>query len=196
MANSSSNIEYDFTFKIITAGEGGVGKTTMLHRYVEGKFLFNTKMTIGVEIFNKNFILDNGEVCALQLWDFGGQNRFRFFQDSFVLGANGAFLMFDLTKIHSFLKLDEWIDIVRKYDPHLPVLLLGAKCDLKDEIVVRDEMAINFVKKYNLMGYLKTSSKENYNVDKAFGQLVAELLPERLEEEISDAKPVKRLNGL
>jgi GTP-binding nuclear protein Ran len=84
-----------FTFKIIAAGDGGVGKTTMFRKYITGQFDFETKMTIGVEIFNKDHVIENGRIAALQLWDFGGQERFRFFLDNFVLGANGVFLMFD-----------------------------------------------------------------------------------------------------
>ncbi len=64
-----------FILKILTAGEGGVGKTTLLHRYVEGKFSADTKMTIGVEFFLKEVVID-GKQCTLQLWDFGGQERF------------------------------------------------------------------------------------------------------------------------
>ena len=71
-----------------------MGKTTMLNVYVHNKFLFDTKMTIGSDIFHKMFTLKNGLVCSLQIWDFGGQERFRFLLDSFVKGAMSAFLMF------------------------------------------------------------------------------------------------------
>lgn len=165
-------MSYDYTFKIIFGGEGGVGKTTILHRYVKGEFLVSTMMTIGVDIHNKTLSLDNGEIVALQIWDFGGQERFRFFLDSFVLGANGAFLMFDLTKYGSFEKLTNWLEILRKYDPNLPIFLMGGKADLEKEIVVRDEFALEFKTGHNLMGYLKTSAKTGLNIDEAFVELV------------------------
>jgi len=57
--------------KIITAGDGGVGKTTLLYRYVEGRFLADTKMTLGVEFFIKELNI-KGESISLQIWDFGG----------------------------------------------------------------------------------------------------------------------------
>ncbi|MHA2130550.1 MAG: ADP-ribosylation factor-like protein, partial [Promethearchaeota archaeon] len=59
-------------FKIITAGDGGVGKTTLLYRYVEGRFLESTKMTLGVEFFMKEIHIED-EIINLQVWDFGGQ---------------------------------------------------------------------------------------------------------------------------
>ncbi|MHA2474338.1 MAG: ADP-ribosylation factor-like protein [Promethearchaeota archaeon] len=63
-----------FILKILTAGDGGVGKTTLLHRYVEGRFSADTKMTIGVEFFLKETEIDSKQ-CTLQLWDFGGLLR-------------------------------------------------------------------------------------------------------------------------
>ena len=68
-----------YIFKVIVAGAGGVGKTTLLHRIVHDKFLSDTKMTIGVEFFLLNMAVDNPSVegenieINLQLWDFGGQ---------------------------------------------------------------------------------------------------------------------------
>ncbi|MFX1238897.1 MAG: Rab family GTPase, partial [Promethearchaeota archaeon] len=126
-----------FILKILTAGEGGVGKTTLLHRYVEGKFSAETKMTIGVEFFLKETDIE-GNTATLQLWDFGGQERFRFLLESYVLGAKGALLMFDLTRPITLDNLEQWIDIVRKGDPDLPVLFIGTKLDLVDEIMVDD----------------------------------------------------------
>ncbi|GAH39257.1 unnamed protein product, partial [marine sediment metagenome] len=82
--------------KIITTGEGGVGKTTLLHRYVEGIFLADTKMTLGVEFFLKELDLDGNKIL-LQIWDFGGQERFRFLLQNYIMGAKGALLLFDLT---------------------------------------------------------------------------------------------------
>jgi len=164
-----------FILKILTAGEGGVGKTTLLHRYVEGKFSAETKMTIGVEFFLKEVIIDQ-KYCTLQLWDFGGQERFRFLLESYVLGAKGALLMFDLTRMMTLESLDQWIKIVRRGDPNLPVLFLGTKLDLEDDIQVDDEYARSFLNEFNLIDYIKISSKTGENVGKAFEVLTRNIL--------------------
>ncbi len=164
-----------FILKILTAGEGGVGKTTLLTRYVEGKFSAETKMTIGVEFFLKETEIDDKH-CTLQLWDFGGQERFRFLLESYVLGAKGAMLMFDLTRISSLENLEQWLNIVRKGDPSLPVLFLGTKLDLVDEIQVDDDYAQSFLSEYNLIDYLKISSKTGENIGQAFEQLTRKIL--------------------
>ncbi|GAH36892.1 unnamed protein product, partial [marine sediment metagenome] len=156
-----------YILKILTAGEGGVGKTTLLHRYVEGRFSAQTKMTIGVEFFLKETVIDEKQ-CTLQLWDFGGQERFRFLLESYVLGAKGALLMFDLTRMMTLENLEQWLNIVRKGNPNLPVLFLGTKLDLADEIQVDDDYALTFLKEYNLIDFLKISSKTGENVGQAF----------------------------
>ncbi|MHA2391502.1 MAG: Rab family GTPase [Promethearchaeota archaeon] len=164
-----------FILKILTAGEGGVGKTTLLHRYVEGRFSADTKMTIGVEFFLKETEIDSKH-CTLQLWDFGGQERFRFLLESYVLGAKGALLMFDLTRMMTLENLEQWLNIVRKGDPNLPVLFLGTKLDLEDEIQVDDDYARSFLHEYNLIDFLKISSKTGENVGRAFDILTRKIL--------------------
>ncbi|MFX1502394.1 MAG: Rab family GTPase, partial [Promethearchaeota archaeon] len=164
-----------FILKILTAGEGGVGKTTLLHRYVEGKFSAETKMTIGVEFFLKETEVDSKQ-CTLQLWDFGGQERFRFLLESYVLGAKGALLMFDLTRLMSLENLQQWINIVRKGDPNLPVLFVGTKLDLVGDIQVDDDYAATFLKEFNLIDFIKISSKTGENVSKVFEILTRNIL--------------------
>ena len=164
-----------FILKILTAGEGGVGKTTLLHRYVEGKFSADTRMTIGVEFFLKETVVDSKQ-CTLQLWDFGGQERFRFLLESYVLGAKGALLMFDLTRLITLEKIEQWVNIVRRADPNLPILFLGTKNDLDEELQVDDDYAEEFIKIYNLIDYLKISSKTGENVQQAFEMLTKEIL--------------------
>ena len=165
-------MSYDYTFKIIFGGDGGVGKTTLLHRYIKGEFLVSTMMTIGVDIHNKQLTLNDGKIVALQLWDFGGQDRFRFFLDSFVMGANGAFLMFDLTKFSTFENLPDWLTILRKYDPKLPILLLGSKADLDDYVIIPEENALQFKIGHDLIDYIKTSAKTGMNIEQAFKVLI------------------------
>ena len=100
-------------------------------------------MTIGVEFYLKETLVDEQQ-CTLQLWDFGGQQRFRFLLESYVLGAKGALLMFDLTRPMTLDNLEQWITIVRKSDPELPVIFLGTKNDLTEEIMVDDDYAESF----------------------------------------------------
>lgn len=162
-------------FKVITAGEGGVGKTTLLYRYVKGKFLADTKMTLGVEFFMKTLQIEERHI-NLQVWDFGGQEHFRPLLRNYSKGARGALLLFDLTRPSSLEKIDQWVHICREENPDIPIIFLGTKSDLTESITVDDNFALTFPEKYNFFKYLKISSKTGENVNLAFELLSRELL--------------------
>lgn len=168
------SFSHSIIYKIITAGDGAVGKTTLLRRYVEGKFIFDTQMTLGVEIFTKR-IKYKDEMVMLQLWDFGGQEQFRFMLSSYMLGAKGALIMFDLTRYSTINSIDDWVKICRSANPSLPLILIGGKADLVKDIMVSDDIVLEIKKKYNFIDYLKTSAKTGENVGKAFELLVKKI---------------------
>ena len=161
--------------KVITCGEGGVGKTTLLHRYIDGIFLADTLLTIGVEFFLKEITLE-GKKILLQVWDFGGQEHFRPLLRSYAKGAKGALLLFDLTRPSSLDRIDQWVDICRRENPEIPIIYLGTKLDLADQITVDDNYALYFKEKYEFFKYLKISSKTGENVNLAFELLAKELV--------------------
>ena len=170
-----------YIFKVLVAGAGGVGKTTLLTRAVTGKFLEDTRMTIGVEFHLLNLSFgkpgsDNEIKVTLQLWDFGGQERFRFMLDSYVAGAKGALLLYDLTRMRTLDKLDEWVSIVRKHDPDLPILFVGTKLDRTEDITVSDDYAKEFMEPLKLFAHIKVSSKDGTGVNEAFRMLTREIL--------------------
>lgn len=88
-----------YVYKLVVAGEGGVGKTTLIIRYCEGIFKHDTRTTVGVGFASKEVQL-HGESIKLQIWDFGGEERFRFILPAYCKGANAAILAFDSTRFH------------------------------------------------------------------------------------------------
>jgi small GTP-binding protein len=162
-------------FKVIIGGDGGVGKTTLLYRYVNGRFLADTKMTVGVEFFQKEVQISEDIEAQLLLWDFAGQAQFRAVIKNYVSGAVGAFLLFDLTRAETLTSLGKWVETFKVEDPNLPILLVGAKFDLEDSIMVKDDDAQEIVKEFKLLGYFKTSSKTGFNVNETFKTLTKEI---------------------
>ncbi len=161
--------------KIMVAGDGGVGKTTLLRKYVSGTFSPDTYMTIGIE-FHVKRTQCNGRSYTLQLWDLGGQPRFRFMLCSYCLGAGGAMLLFDLTRMNSLDSLSGWItDVLRKQYPTLPILICGTKADVAGERTVSRDDVLAAAQTLYCCGYVEVSAKTGQNVDLAFDLIVDQI---------------------
>ena len=159
---------YNYQIKVIALGDGAVGKTALIHRYTTGFFKPEYEMTIGVNWHVKSVDIASDRV-KIQLWDFEGQERFRFLLPTYMGGANGVMLAFDLTRKVTFQQLPKWIDIVREnLSDGIPILLMGNKADLEDLREVNREEAIEFAEKTNCRSYLETSAKTGVNVEAAF----------------------------
>jgi len=156
-----------YVLKILTAGDGAVGKTTLLHRYISGTFLENSEMTIGVKFHQKRTNIEDDEI-NFQLWDFGGQQQFRHMLPRYVLGAQGALLLFDLTRIGTLFNFEDWVNILRKHKEDLPILLIGTKFDLEEEIQADDDYVLDLKEQFKFFDYIKVSSKTGENVDDIF----------------------------
>ena len=166
-----------FIFKILVGGNGGVGKTTLLRRFVDGVFDESTIETVGVDFFIKEVLIkDINAHCTLQLWDLGGQVRFRYMLENFVMGSRGALLLFDMTKMPVINEILEWVNIVRVHDFNLPILLVGTKLDLDGAIAVDKETALNIKNTFNMIDYIQTSSKTGHNVREVFDRIIKHII--------------------
>lgn len=168
-----------YFFKVVIAGDSGVGKTSLLRRYVDDMYDESTIMTVGVDFFFKQLDIDNLGTASLQLWDLGGQERFRHLMENYVMGAKAALLLIDLTRPPNINGILEWVNIVRMHDLNLPIVLVGTKYDFKeidDSLILTDEEnATNIKNAFNMIDYIKTSSKSALNVNRVFETLVSEL---------------------
>ena len=163
--------EYDYLFKSIVVGDGGVGKTALTLRFSKGFFTEDYKMTIGVDFHVKTISIDTFEgpiKCKLQLWDTGGQERFSSIRPMYYRGSLGTILVFDLTNSASFEHLPQWIEEVRaNIKADIPVLLVGNKSDLTDVRAVSVEEINDFTRDFNLY-YMETSAKTGDGVGDCF----------------------------
>ena len=166
-----------YIFKIIVVGEGGVGKTTLINRYATNRFAKDTKITIGTGFFSFHLTVNGDTTIKLQVWDFGGEKRFRFILPSYCLGAHGVLFAFDLTRASSLLNLSDWFDLVTENTDNNPVvLLIGTKVDKLGEAgseAVNDTQIEEFMKKYDLSPeiFFKTSSKSGEQIKDVFNTL-------------------------
>jgi len=168
---------YDFTWKIMMLGDAAVGKTSLTIRFISGFFLDDLKLTIGVDFYSKTTTFKEKKV-KLQIWDFGGEERFRFLLHQYCKGANAAFFLYDITNRLSLDHLPDWTQIIREHAGDIPIMLIGSKVDLKEFRAVTREEGILAAKKYNLSSFIELSSKTGQNVEKSF-DVITETLFER-----------------
>jgi small GTP-binding protein len=167
-----------FILKVVVGGAGGVGKTTLLHRYLHGLFKEDTTMTIGVSFTAKEVTRPNAKI-KLSLWDLGGQDRFRFLQKGYVQGARAAVVFFDMTRLDTMLQVRDWVKMFREcVTPQMPIVLAGGKYDLVDPDMFEstNEYAREIMEELGLSAYFMTSSKTGMNVDELFNHVVDVLL--------------------
>jgi small GTP-binding protein len=167
------------TFKICIFGNGGVGKTTLIQKYISGRFEHQTKITLGVDILTKRIKMGKWNVI-LQIWDFGGEERFRFFLPAYSRGSSGGIYMYDTTRYNTLLDFDEWIKVFKKgaaYEENpIPIILVGGKIDLEEKRVVFFEDAHNFSRERNINDIIECSSKTGQNVELIFSYLTYRIM--------------------
>jgi len=168
-------MSFDAIFKICLFGDAGCGKTTLAKRYMTNQFISDTKMTIGVSLETKTFNLDEKRI-KLQVWDFGGEERFRFFLPGYIKGTHGGILMYDTTNLASLSHLDDWLAVIKESYQRFPILLTGGKNDLEEERQISFDEGNNFASSRELSGFFETSSKTGNNVEILFETLTRLML--------------------
>ncbi|MHA1799913.1 MAG: GTP-binding protein [Candidatus Helarchaeota archaeon] len=153
-----------WVFKLVIIGDPGVGKTSLLLRYIENRFEEEYLSTIGVDFYIQNINIDNKEV-KLQIWDTGGQEKFSYMRPGYYIGSVGAILVYDVTNPMSFQNLKIWMDEVHKYCPGIPIILAENKIDLPR--VISKNQVTEFITKYKILAF-ETSAKNSTNVEEMF----------------------------
>ena len=166
-------------FKLAIFGSGGVGKTTLIRRFVTKIFEKDIKMTIGADFSVKNITLENRPI-TLRIWDFAGEERFRVLLPAFAKGADGGIFMFDLTRYSSIKDIEDWLSIFEYFISNkkvkIPIIMVGGKADLEEKRSVKAEEAIELSNKYGLKGYFECSSKTGEKVEEIFKYLTQKMI--------------------
>jgi len=168
-------------FKVCIFGDGGVGKTCLVNRYLTGIFKDDSDMTIGVDFFLKKLKIANKSI-SLQIWDFAGEERFRFILPSYLIGADGGIFMYDITRYSSLKNIDNWFEVLiegsMSKKREFPIIMVGGKLDLDKKRAVSSNEAYSVSKKHDLEGFIECSSKNGQNIDEIF-VIIARLMMER-----------------
>ncbi len=157
--------------KVVLLGDGGVGKSSLIQRFVSNKFDPSMFHTIGVEFLNKDMEVENDRY-TLQIWDTAGQERFKSLRTPFYRGSDCCLLTFAVDDVQSFQNLGMWkkeflyyADV--KEPDNFPFIVIGNKVDVADRKVSPEE-ASRWCANNGSMPYFETSAKEALNVELAF----------------------------
>ena len=159
------------TIKVMILGDSGVGKSSILERYVNRSFTGTYKVTLGSNFFTVEREVNNKRVL-LQLWDTAGQEKYRSLSVLYYRGSDACIFVFDLCNRESFENLNEWVKLFFYHIPEeehksFPIILMGNKMDMIDQKVREDEIE-EWCKANNNIKFYKTSAKTGMGLDDAF----------------------------
>lgn len=160
--------------KIIIVGEPAVGKTSLIKKFISGRFSTDYKASIGTNMFIKDLDLDSGMTIKLQIWDIAGQERWTEMRHIYYKGTHGAIIVGDLTRKKTFEQIENfWRPDLNKYCEDVPRIMLANKKDLERKISKEDLETYGL--KLNAKSIISTSAKFGINVEKAF-KFISELI--------------------
>jgi small GTP-binding protein len=161
-----------YTFKFIIVGNSAVGKSCLLLRFDEDRFQTIHDVTVGVTFSIKNVQVD-GQDVKVQIWDTAGQEIFRSITRSYYRDSACAVIVYDITDLNSFAKVEEWIRDVRNLaPPDCLLVLVGNKLDLKSQRVVRTDQGQDLAERQGLL-FFETSAASGENVTETFNECVS-----------------------
>ena len=159
--------------KVCLLGDGAVGKTSLIDRFVDNNFSEEYLLTVGTRTSKKEILIRNPQLnrdihLTLIIWDIMGQYSLRkVLHPAFLKGAKGAMIVCDLTRQETMEHLDRWVDTLFVEGQVMPFLVIANKNDLREnhEITLSD---VDMISKAYLTTTLSTSAKTGENVEKAF----------------------------
>ncbi len=155
--------------KVCLLGDFAVGKTSLVRRYVEGRFDDKYLSTIGVKISRKTLTRPSGTLNLL-IWDLAGSDEFNTIAPSYLRGAAGALIVCDLTRPETLTVFAQYASMLHAQAASVPLIFLGNKVDLIDERLISESDLQAACAPYGGR-YLLTSAKRNENVEEAFALL-------------------------
>lgn len=162
----------DHEYRIIVVGAGGVGKSALTVRFIQGNFVEKYDPTIE-DSYRKQVEID-AKACMLDIMDTAGQEEYSALRDQYMKSGQGFVLVYSITSKASFEqanKLRTSILRIKEEFPDIPIQLVANKCDLENERVVKAADAQTYAKDHK-MGFIEASAKTNHNVSNVFTELV------------------------
>jgi len=156
-----------YIIKLCLLGDGAVGKTSLVRRFVFDVFDDKYLMSFGTKVSKKSLKVGEANL-DLMIWDILGQKSQESLHAAYYRGASGALAVCDFTRPETMRNLREWLDSFRSVVGDMPVIILGNKMDLEKAFTSVELEA--FAKEVGCRS-LETSAKTGLNVESAFQEL-------------------------
>uniref|UniRef100_A0A0N5A9R4 Ras-related protein Rab-28 n=1 Tax=Syphacia muris TaxID=451379 RepID=A0A0N5A9R4_9BILA len=173
----------DTVLKIVICGDGTSGKTSLCLRLTQSTFSIHYAQTVGFEFYTKRLLLPDKTSVLLQVWDIGGQSIASPMLQKYIIGANGAIVVYDVTNSSSFESLNEWLSVIEKAaslsNQKIHFSLVGNKTDMEQRRTVHIEQHIKFAEQYKMSSHY-VSAKTGDGVMLMFRQIAADILGKKL----------------
>ncbi|QEE17965.2 Rab family GTPase [Promethearchaeum syntrophicum] len=169
--------------KITIAGDGGSGKSTMIATKNIENFNITSGITIGIDFACFPMKIENQSFTFL-VFDLGGQKRFQFMHDSYIIGSKGAIILYDLSRPSTFKSIPKWISLMESEDPSMPIIIAGSKKDLIQPEDMRyflnewENMKKKFPSFERIIDHVFISSKDYHSVEDLFTHLGRAIIPD------------------
>lgn len=162
----------NFILKVCLLGDGAVGKTSLVHRYVYDVFDDKYIMSFGTKVSKKTVELPDAKVDLL-IWDILGQKTHESLHGAYYRGAVGALAVCDFTRRPTMESLASWVSGFRGVAGEVPVVLLANKSDLPKAYSLEE---VRMLASSVGCEVLETSAKTGANVEEAFSSLTSRML--------------------
>lgn len=168
-------------FKIVTLGDGRVGKTSLIMKFVDKTFEESTSPTINASYLEKEVLVNNTSVRLL-IWDTAGQERYKALAPNYYRQAKGAILVYDITDKSSFDRVKHWVkELTSQADKNINIIIAANKSDRESERNLNREEACAYAQSIGAP-HIATSAKTGKGVTELF-QMLAELVNEAHQKE-------------
>ena len=163
-----------YKYKLVFLGDQGVGKTSIITRFMYDSFDSHYQATIGIDFLSKTVYLEDKTV-RLQLWDTAGQERFRSLIPSYIRDSAAAVVVYDITSPSSFSNTSSWIESVRsERGKDVVIALVGNKCDEEGNRQISLKEGEARASEFNIL-FMETSAKLGSQIKELFRKLATEL---------------------
>ncbi len=165
----------DLVKKVCLIGDPGVGKTSLIRRFVLDEFSDDYLSTIGAKVTKKEKLVDVKQEdlrihLVLMIWDVAGQKEYQQFHEMYLKGMEGVLAVCDLSRPNTFDRLQNALMLVEKHAGDIPMVFLLNKADLVDLAAI-DLRQVNALAAQKGILVLPTSAKTGQNVEPAFSKL-------------------------